>query len=1083
MFASKSGSNLSAANPSVLARSDLESRALAQLKTHNIVLIRAPILAGKTTSLKNISNNLQRNGVDCLWLSIERPLSLYEWIRESFRLLGASMRSEASVSESLRELSRVLNSRSVVLIVDGLDHVEAYNEILRVLWGSLTHSKLLASIDRDEPLDEDVVLDLAVIDLPDFSPQEILRLCQNLGIRMESKNQNHLIEKLWKRTHGKIILVRKVLGWHLSRGVELTPASVEAALEGLSDNFLERVWNSLSNRRREALLRICATEFDRSITNDNLEILGRYSVEILQASGILNSHNGQLLRSDRIFEFAQNKHKDELIRVREALLSELRSGTNIQVCEEWIWQCISLDRSSEAVAGLDRLVESHASKINSANLLKLTNSIYSDISLKAFELRRNALVARDELDQSFLELEHRLNRLDLDQAERAYLYAAGARTKAFLGKFLEAETLLETALELSIESDSKHLFVLASAGRVYQRLDPAKALGYLDVAESVSKKWNDAAKSYLGYIFFSKAYALAQLGRAEKAIRYYMEASEKFHGIGISQMGFLSEFNSLQNLYKWGAVQSCLERVDEVESRLKSVGFSGVRRNLADLKIRLLMDTGRLAEAKRLWLQTFDLVSLGSKDFEPTLKLVEILIQMGDLVGARSFLTSLLGAEFVMSNAGYRDILQKLASIVDRAVLMEAPRFGFRDITASSGAAVQPFQGQILFLTFHLLWSGSWELLEGFEFKDLDKLPLARVEKRSMACLLAWRKLLGSRVDEAGEQFKRLENFFLENRLKVWHLRTQLGLCLIDLIRQQASQAKARLRSLYEQIDGIDSQMDLYLFDLVKRIADLKVMNLESLENITWMNVDNFKKEDESMRVKFGLTSCQQRFSDHLLELTNIGSPRKVIIRTRSEEAIVEERAFDRKSLSHFDLVYDERDQVLFVRNQIVSVAGRGVLNALIRLLFQNYDAELSKESLALIVWKEVYHPLIHDNRIYTSIKRLRQLITPKLGADFVDVREGAYSLKQTLSFAWICNHETRVRFSDQQMLLLSQLQSSRSMSRQDIQKLFRGSRTQTLRELKPLLDQGSLESYGSGRAVRYRLSSNGINSLHGHGE
>ncbi|NCN95771.1 MAG: hypothetical protein GW917_03540 [Bdellovibrionales bacterium] len=347
--------------------------------------------------------------------------------------------------------------------------------------------------------------------------------------------------------------------------------------------------------------------------------------------------------------------------------------------------------------------------------------------------------------------------------------------------------------------------------------------------------------------------------------------------------------------------------------------------------------------------------------------------------------------------------------------------------------------------------------------------------------MLAWQKLLTSKIDEASEHLRRLESFFMENQLLVWHLRTQIGLALVDLIHQQPSQAKQRLQALDPSSDGIESPMDLYLLELLKNISELKVDNLESIDNMIWINVDNFKREDNSLRKSYGLSASQQRFSDHILDLTNIGSPRQIIIRTRSEEAIIEERSFDRESLSHFDVIFDEREQVLFVKGQKISLDGRSVLSNLVRIFLQNYDSDLSKEGLALIAWKESYHPLYHDNRIYTSIKRLRQLINPKLGVDFIEARDSAYAIRRDLSFAWIANYETRARLSDQQIFLLNHLQTNGSASRQEIQKLFRSSRTQTLRELKILLDRGSIRPYGSGRSVRYRLASESLSHLDGH--
>ena len=46
--------------------------------------------------------------------------------------------------------------------------------------------------------------------------------------------------------------------------------------------------------------------------------------------------------------------------------------------------------------------------------------------------------------------------------------------------------------------------------------------------------------------------------------------------------------------------------------------------------------------------------------------------------------------------------------------------------------------------------------------------------------------------------------------------------------------------------------------------------------------------------------------------------------------------------------------------------------------LFLKHPGEVySKEALVKAVWKQEYDPRVHDNKIYVTIKRLRQLIEP----------------------------------------------------------------------------------------------------------
>ena len=53
------------------------------------------------------------------------------------------------------------------------------------------------------------------------------------------------------------------------------------------------------------------------------------------------------------------------------------------------------------------------------------------------------------------------------------------------------------------------------------------------------------------------------------------------------------------------------------------------------------------------------------------------------------------------------------------------------------------------------------------------------------------------------------------------------------------------------------------------------------------------------------------------------------------------------------------------------------ILLDLLRLFVQNQGTVYSKEFLVEHVWKQPYDPVVHDNKIYVTIKRLRKLIEP----------------------------------------------------------------------------------------------------------
>ncbi len=89
-------------------------------------------------------------------------------------------------------------------------------------------------------------------------------------------------------------------------------------------------------------------------------------------------------------------------------------------------------------------------------------------------------------------------------------------------------------------------------------------------------------------------------------------------------------------------------------------------------------------------------------------------------------------------------------------------------------------------------------------------------------------------------------------------------------------------------------------------------------------------------------------------------------------------RLVENDDSSGFDLIFDgENRHVIEKKKGAVDFRTRFLLLDLLRLLAENQGVVLSKESLVDLIWKQPYNPATHDNKIYVTIRRLRQLIEP----------------------------------------------------------------------------------------------------------
>jgi len=80
----------------------------------------------------------------------------------------------------------------------------------------------------------------------------------------------------------------------------------------------------------------------------------------------------------------------------------------------------------------------------------------------------------------------------------------------------------------------------------------------------------------------------------------------------------------------------------------------------------------------------------------------------------------------------------------------------------------------------------------------------------------------------------------------------------------------------------------------------------------------------------------------------------------------------------NFDLIFDEENHsVVEKKLGRIEFKNQFILLDLLRLFVQNQGTVYSKEFLVEHVWKQPYDPVVHDNKIYVTIKRLRKLIEP----------------------------------------------------------------------------------------------------------
>jgi tetratricopeptide (TPR) repeat protein len=84
------------------------------------------------------------------------------------------------------------------------------------------------------------------------------------------------------------------------------------------------------------------------------------------------------------------------------------------------------------------------------------------------------------------------------------------------------------------------------------------------------------------------------------------------------------------------------------------------------------------------------------------------------------------------------------------------------------------------------------------------------------------------------------------------------------------------------------------------------------------------------------------------------------------------------KNENNYDLVFDQTSNSVVERKKgRIDFKNQFILLDMLKLFLKSPGEVYSKEALVKAVWRQEYDPSVHDNKIYVTIKRLRQLIEP----------------------------------------------------------------------------------------------------------
>ena len=107
--------------------------------------------------------------------------------------------------------------------------------------------------------------------------------------------------------------------------------------------------------------------------------------------------------------------------------------------------------------------------------------------------------------------------------------------------------------------------------------------------------------------------------------------------------------------------------------------------------------------------------------------------------------------------------------------------------------------------------------------------------------------------------------------------------------------------------------------------------------------------------------------------------------------------------LEEFDLIFSESLGTLIERHKgEVNIKNQAILMNMLRLFLSHPGEVYSKEKIVSNIWRQDYDPCIHDNKIYVTIKRLKQIIEPNYDKPrYIFRSKKGYFLNKNTKIGW----------------------------------------------------------------------------------
>ncbi len=1068
--------------PGLIIQSDLIDAATSNFRTKKVVAFIGGPLSGKSTFLEIIAGKLRDENIDVLHFRVSSGTTASNLIRQittSLQFELTTLGDELHVESLLRHL----NAHKIYLILDDCQNLIDPAHFIEGMLDRLIDARLILSSTEIPTLPKDRIFEVGLVRARAFNQDEVTHLVGTISIPATTSDVIPAVEKLHQLSAGAPDLIKLALGDLYASGLSLTTENIITAFQSAQAERLLRITKKVSDNTKEALSAAALVKFDTSVEHQIISTLSDQEKRQLQDLGLI------VLQSNHFVL----QHKDlwrnlitDAAQGRALIIKFAKSLTGFLPIREQIYQLKDLEDWKEYVTVFDNAIIEYESFFPYQEIAKLTDGLNDHLSSELMGYRATSLRATGESEKSLRELEDFLKK-DLQPEERRWIEYQIFRSKMYVNN---RDNLHAGFLKLFKEShptEKTYYRTLCYCLQFAEQLNTGKISGStledlykstIDLLEktfSADKTFKALTHTEFAFVFERQGMLQLRDQCLEDALKFYSNNNPASFDTLHLRMLVSEAKNQFQ-------IQRNVRAMFRLTEEARLLGLDYLVAEGAGMESLYATAQGKadysLSYLRKIWNGNLDKIS-SMHLFHITAAIHGWLLQ-GNFSEAHTYLKNKLGS--LNSNSD---------NLIIYTLLRSRDCF---DYLVSPDQKTQPTispEVQITERNVHSLANmlSLLDLHSYYQFEQIIDRVIERVDWNSKAYLraigltqphFAWRELLAGRLKIANTHFTAAVDLSRREEMYFYQFRSLSGMIVLALQEDQFAKANdllAEAKSIAPLMDPVENLPELHLLPILEVLCLIRTDEKPAARQVL-QATKKFKRYEflrQSLLNELGINTREEvynpgapekKFSERLLELSKVKLQSRYEFRDHlATHSILEEIPKLRKGN---DFVWDRVKGELLIGREKFELQDKPLIEELLYFLVCHPNESYTKEQLIGFVWRESYNPLVHDSRIYTSVKRIRQMFA-SLGEKEVVIQDaGRYGLSREIKFVVISRASQDLPILPRQKWVIEFVDQNGTIDRLTAENVLDISAAQVKRDLKDLVDRGFLSIDGSGRAAKY---------------